>query len=153
MLNASGAFHGDTDALAALAAGCALRRYRRADIVTLTGAPATQAFFVLAGSLAVSVSNGGSEMRLELVGPAQLLVLHETLAGGASPVQVVAQENADVLAIPAECLHAVMERNRVIARDVAALAEARRLARWPERPNASLASSLRSETPWARTPG
>ena len=131
MLSAAGAFHGDTDALAALAAGCALRRYRRTDIVTLAGAPATQAFFVLAGSLAVSVPNSGGEMRLELVEPGQLLVLHETLAGGTSPVQVVAQENADVLAIPAKCLHAVMERNRVIARDVAALAEARRLAIQP----------------------
>ena len=46
-------------------------------------------------------------------------------------MQVVTHENADVLAIPAECLHTVMERNQVIARDVTALAEARRLAIQP----------------------
>ena len=131
MLEAAGVFHGDAEALQILAAGSAFQRYRRTDVVTLAGAPVKQAFLVLAGSLAVSVPNGGGEVRLELVGPGQLLVLHETLAGGAGPVQVVAQENADVLAIPAGCLHAVMECNRVIARDVAALAEARRLAIQP----------------------
>jgi CRP-like cAMP-binding protein len=87
----------------------------------------TEAFLVLAGSLSVSVS-GGSEVRLELVGPGQLLVLQETLAESASPVQVQAYDDADVLAIPASSLHEVRAHNRVIARDVSALAEARRLA-------------------------
>jgi hypothetical protein len=43
-------------------------------------------------------------------------------------VQALAHDEADVLAIPAGSLNDVMERNPVIARDVSALAEARRLA-------------------------
>ena len=128
MLRAAGAFHGDPDALTALAQTCAFRRYRRADVALLAGAASTEAFLVLAGSLSVSVLGRESEVRLELVGPGQLLVLEETLTGAASPVQALAYDEADVLAIPAGSLNDVMERNRVVARDVSALAEARRLA-------------------------
>jgi hypothetical protein len=46
-------------------------------------------------------------------------------------VRVAADSDADVLAIPAAALLNIMERNRVIARDVGALAEARRLAIQP----------------------
>lgn len=131
MLERAGAFHGDADTLLVLAQACAYRRYRRSDVLLAAGATVREAFLVLAGSLAVSVLNGESEVRLELVGSGQLLVLHETLASGASPVRVLAQEDTDVLAIPAASLHDVMARNRVIARDVGALAEARRLAIHP----------------------
>ena len=138
MLRAAGAFHDDTNALTFLAQSSTFRQYRRADVVLLAGAASTEAFFVLAGSLSVSVLGPESEVRLELVGPGQLLVLQETLTGGVSPVQALANDDADVLAISARSLHDVMERNRVIARDVAALAEARRLAIQP------LARSLRA---------
>ena len=131
MLRAAGAFHGDGDALSALAQACAFQRYRRADVVLPAGVASAEAFLVLSGSLSVSVLGRESEVRLELVGPGQLLVLQETLTGGASPVQVLAHDEADVLAIPAAALQDVMERNRAIARDVGALTEARRLAIQP----------------------
>jgi hypothetical protein len=54
--------------------------------------------------------------------------LQETLIGAASPVRVAAEQATDVLAIPIKSLIDVMEANRVIARDIAALAEARRRA-------------------------
>ncbi len=131
MLTAAGAFHGDADAMPGFAQASAFRRYRRAEVLLVAGAPATEAFLVLTGILAVSVPNPEGEIRLESVGPGQLLVMHETLAGGASPVRILAERDTDVLAIPAESLHDVMERNRVIARDVSALVEARRLAIQP----------------------
>ena len=131
MLRDAGAFRGDADTLPVFAQESAYRRFRRTDVLLAAGAAATEAFLVLAGSLSVSVPNGEGDIKLELVGAGQLLVLHETLAGGASPVRVVAQENTDVLAIPAEALHDAMARSRVIARDVGALAEARRLAIQP----------------------
>jgi small-conductance mechanosensitive channel/CRP-like cAMP-binding protein len=131
MLTAAGAFHGDAEALALVARDSAFRRYRRGDILLAAGAPAGEAVLVLTGILAVAVPGGESEIRIELVDPGQLLVLHETLTGGTSPVRVAADTDADVLAIPAAALLNIMERNRVIARDVGALAEARRLAIQP----------------------
>ena len=131
MLRTAGAFHGDADALAVLAQTCAYRQYRRADVVLLAGSVSAEAFLVLTGSLSVSVLGRESEVRLELVGPGQLLVVQEMLTGGASPVQVLACDEVDLLAIPAATLQDVMERNRAIARDVGALAEARRLAIQP----------------------
>ncbi len=59
--------------------------------------------------------------------------MREALAGGFSPVRVLADQNADVLAIPVVVLLDVMGSNRLIARDVNALAEARRLAIRPLR--------------------
>jgi small-conductance mechanosensitive channel/CRP-like cAMP-binding protein len=127
MLGATGAFREDPEALKILARTSVFRQYRRADVVLPADSVSTEAFLVLAGSLSFSVS-AGSEVRLELVGPGQLLVLQETLAESASPVQVQAHDDADVLAIPASSLHEVMAHNRVVARDISALAEARRLA-------------------------
>ena len=59
----------------------------------------------------------GGEIRLESVGPKQLFVMREALAGGFSPVRVLADQNADVLAIPVAVLLDVMGSNRLIARE------------------------------------
>jgi hypothetical protein len=59
------------------------------------------------------------------------MVLQEMLAGGSSPVRVVADKDADVLAIPAQALLDAMDRSRVVARDINAVAEARRQALLP----------------------
>ena len=128
MLTTMGAFHADAEALSALALASAFRRYRRTDIVQILGAPMTSGLLVVSGALSVLTPGSDGDVAIERVGPGQLLVLQETLTSSASPVRVVASEDADVLTIPAESLYGVMERNRLIARDVAALAESRRLA-------------------------
>lgn len=127
MLTTAGTLPGDAAALEQLASASASRRYRRGDALLEASAPARDAYLVLAGTLTVSVPNGEGEVRLETVGAGQLFVLREALAGGASPVRVLAEREADVLAIPATTLLEVMDRNPRIARDVGALAEARRL--------------------------
>jgi hypothetical protein len=48
-------------------------------------------------------------IRLELVQSRELMVLQEMLAGGTSPVQVVADLDTDVLAIPAQALVDAMD--------------------------------------------
>jgi len=65
------------------------------------------------------------------VASGQLLVLQEMLAGGSSPVRVVADQDTDLLAIPAQALVDVMEHSEVVARDIGAVAEARRQAILP----------------------
>ncbi|MGA8660247.1 MAG: cyclic nucleotide-binding domain-containing protein [Chthoniobacterales bacterium] len=131
MLEQASAFRRDTDALSQVARASAFRRYRRGDLLLIAGAPATEAFLVVAGQLAVMVSTGDDEIRLELVAAGQLLVLQEMLAGGSSPVRVVADQDTDVLAIPAQALVEAMDRSRVIARDISAVAEVRRQAILP----------------------
>jgi hypothetical protein len=59
------------------------------------------------------------------------MVLQEMLAGGSSPVRVVAHLDTDVLAIPAQALLEAMDRSRVVARDIKAVTEARRQAILP----------------------
>ena len=128
MLTAASAFPDDAGALEQLAQASAFRRYRRGDILLEAGAPVLDALLVLAGALAASVPNGEGEVRLESVEAGQLFVLREALASGVSPVRVLAERDADVLAISAAALLDVMDRSPHIARDVSALAEARRLA-------------------------
>jgi small-conductance mechanosensitive channel len=131
MLEEIGAFRRDAEALPHLAQASAFRRYRRGDLLLTAGAPATDAFLVVAGQLAVTVPTGKAEIRLELVPPGQLMVLQEMLAGGSSPVRVVADLDTDVLAIPAQALVDAMDRSRVVARDINAVTEARRQAILP----------------------
>jgi CRP-like cAMP-binding protein len=97
----------------------------------MTGSLATDAFLVVTGQLAVMMTRDQDEIRLELVGSGQLMVLQEMLAGGSSPVRVMADQDTDVLAIPAQALVDAMDRSRVIARDISAVAEARRQAILP----------------------
>jgi small-conductance mechanosensitive channel/CRP-like cAMP-binding protein len=131
MLEEGGAFRRDAEALPQLAQASAFRRYRRGDLLLTAGAPATDAFLVVAGQLAVTVPTGKGEIRLELVPPGQLMVLQEMLAGGSSPVRVVADLDTDVLAIPARALVDAMDRSRGVARDISAVTEARRQAILP----------------------
>jgi len=131
MLEEGGAFRRDADALPQLAQASAFRRYRRGDLLLTAGAPATDAFLVLVGQLAVTVPTGKGEIRLELVPRGQLMVLQEMLAGGSSPVRVMADLDTDVLAIPAQALVDAMDRSRVVARDISAVTEARRQAILP----------------------
>jgi small-conductance mechanosensitive channel len=131
LLEEAGAFRRDPDTLRQLANASTYRRYRRGDLLLAAGAPATYTFFVVAGQLAVMVPTGEGEIRLEVVVAGQLMVLQEMLAGGFSPVRVVADQDADVLAIPARALLDAMDRSRVVARDINAVAEARRQALLP----------------------
>ena len=131
MLEEGGAFRRDADALPEIAQASAFRRYRRGDLLLTAGAPAPDAFLVVAGQLAVTVPTGKAEIRLELVPPGQLMVLQEMLAGGSSPVRVVADLDTDVLAIPAQALVDAMDRSRGVARDISAVTEARRQAILP----------------------
>jgi small-conductance mechanosensitive channel len=131
MLEEGGAFHRHGEALPQLAQASAFRRYRRGDLLLTAGAPATDAFLVIAGQLAVTVPTSEGEIRLELVPPGELMVLQEMLAGGSSPVRVVADHDTDVLAIPAQALVDAMDRNWVVERDISAVTEARRQAILP----------------------
>jgi len=131
MLEQAGAFRRDSDTRAQLARKSTFRRYRRSDLLLRVGIPATEAFLVVAGQLAVMVPTSDAEIRLELVASGQLLVLQEMLAGGSSPVRVVADQDADVLAIPAQALVDAMEHSAVVARDIGAVAESRRQAILP----------------------
>jgi small-conductance mechanosensitive channel/CRP-like cAMP-binding protein len=131
MLEEGGIFHRDADALPQLAEASAFRRYRRGDLLLAPGASATDVFLVVAGQLAVTVPTEEGENRLELVPPGELMVLQEMLAGGSSPVRVVAHLDTDVLAIPAQALLEAMDRSRVVARDIKAVTEARRQAILP----------------------
>jgi len=131
MLEETGAFHHDADVLLQLARASAFRRYRRGDLLLSAGTPAIDAFLVVAGQLEVMVPTSEGEIRLELLVAGQLMVLKEMLTGGSSPVRVVADHNADVLAIPAQALVDAMDRSRVVARGISAVAEARRQAILP----------------------
>jgi len=131
MLEQGDAFHRDAGALSELASASAFRRYRRGDLLLALGMPATEAFLVVAGQLAAMVPAGEREVQLELVTAGHLMVLQEMLAGGLSPVRVMADHDTDVLAIPAQALVDAMDRSRVIARDISAGAEARRQAILP----------------------
>ena len=73
----------------------------------------------------MTIRTDNGEIRLELVPARQLMVLQEMLAGGSSPVRVVADLDTDVLAIPAQALVEAMARSRVVARDISAVTEAR----------------------------
>ncbi len=128
MLEQGGAFHRHGETLPQLAQASVFRRYRHGDVLLPAGAPATEAFLIVAGRLAVTVATGEGEIQLELVPPGELMVMQEMLAGASSPVGVVADLDTNVLAIPAPALIDAMDRNWVMERDISAVIEARRQA-------------------------
>ena len=128
MVQQFAAFRNAAEVLPVLARDSILRRYRKGEVLLAQGAPAADALFVVAGTLAVQAVAGAALVRLELVPHGQVFVLHETLTGGTTPVQLVADQATDVLAVPAAALLAVMQDNPALARDITAMAEARRLA-------------------------
>jgi CRP-like cAMP-binding protein len=70
--------------------------------------------------------------RLERIEPGQLFVLHETLRGAVSPVTLITDADAEVLAIPASELARTLEDHPTATRDLAAQLQARRQALVPE---------------------
>jgi small-conductance mechanosensitive channel len=105
-----------------------LQRYRRGDVLLEEGRAPAEAFVVTGGTLAVMLPGTDGAMRLETLGAGQLLVLQETVNGTASPVRVVADSHADVVAIPRAELIAAIHEHPDLARDIGALAESRRQA-------------------------
>jgi CRP-like cAMP-binding protein len=87
----------------------------------MQGGVATAALLVVAGKL-------GTEIRLELVGVGQLLLFHEMLVSGPSPLRIVAEKDTDVLEIPSSALLEALDTAPTLARDISALIEARRQA-------------------------
>jgi small-conductance mechanosensitive channel len=128
MLEQNGALLRGAEVLPQLARAAEFRRYRRGDVILGQGDPATDVLLVISGALAAYVTKGQDDVRLELVGQGQLLAMQEMLVQGASPARIVAEADADVLAIPSQALVAAFETARVLARDIGALTEARRQA-------------------------
>ncbi len=126
LLTESGAIRRHPEVMAALVRPEGLRRYRRGDVLVGEGEAPPDVLIVAAGSLAVVLPDG--EVRVERVEAGQMLALPETIAGAASPVRVIAETNADVVAIPRAAFLAAMKDNAAFARDVRAIAEARRKA-------------------------
>jgi CRP-like cAMP-binding protein len=114
--------------LPSLARASNLRRYRRGDVLLEQGAVATDVLLVATGLLGTWVSKNDEEIRLELAGAGQLLVFHETLASSPSAARIVAEKDTDVLAIPVSAMLAALDKAPMLARDMSALAEARRQA-------------------------
>jgi len=128
MLEESGAFRRNPEVLPLLARASVLRRYRRGDVLLTQGTAATDVLLVVAGTLGTSVAKGNEGTRLELVGVGQLLVFHEIMVVGPSPVRIVAEKDTDVLAIPSSAMLEALETAPMLARDIGALTEARRQA-------------------------
>jgi small-conductance mechanosensitive channel len=128
MLEQNSALLRGAGVLPQLARAATFRRYRRDEVVLMQGEPATHVLLVLSGTLATYVVKGREDVRLELVGEGQLLAMQEMLVQGVSPVRIVAEEDADILAIPSTALVVAFEDAGVLARDIGALTEARRQA-------------------------
>jgi CRP-like cAMP-binding protein len=128
MLEQNSALLRGAGVLPQLARAATFRRYRRGEVVLMQGEPATHVLLVLSGTLATFVLKGREDVRLELVGEGQLLAMQEMLVQGVSPVRIVAEEDADILAIPSAALVAAFADAGVLARDIGALTEARRQA-------------------------
>jgi small-conductance mechanosensitive channel len=128
ILEQIGAFHRSPELLTPIAAASTLRRYRRGDVLLTESAVAADALLVAAGTLAVFIGKSEGRLRLETVGTGQLLVLQEMLTGVLCPVRVIAETDADVLAVPCAVLADASRHSTWLTRDIGALTEARRQA-------------------------
>jgi small-conductance mechanosensitive channel len=128
MLEMNSALRRNQDVLLALAQAATFRRYRRGEVLLPQGAPSHDVLLVVSGTLGTYMSNGDSQVRVELVGVSQLLAMKEMLDAGPSPLLIMAEWDANVLAIPGDALSTSFKTARLLARDVGALMEARRQA-------------------------
>jgi CRP-like cAMP-binding protein len=88
--------------------------------------PADQAFLVVSGVLRAAVPGTGDQFWMERLDAGQMFVVQEMLQAAPSPVRLVAESDAGVLAIPAARLASLLDTHRPAARDLAAMIEARR---------------------------
>jgi small-conductance mechanosensitive channel/CRP-like cAMP-binding protein len=125
LLGQSGALRRPASALVDLAAAASLQRWRVGELVLRQGDAAANALVVLRGGLRVHTDVNGARVDLERLGEGQLFCIREAFRSRPSPVTVEAAEDCELMSIPADALHQILNRDSGLAADVEILVEAR----------------------------
>jgi CRP-like cAMP-binding protein len=110
----------DHEAVRELATQSSVLRTRRGEVILHRGEPVPSLYAVAVGSVKTRLQqNGGSEVVLGLLGPGATFGKSALLLGEPSRVDVVALDDALLVALRAACVVAVLERNLRFSRNLA----------------------------------
>jgi small-conductance mechanosensitive channel len=118
LLTESGALREPIEGLDELAAAAAIQRYGRGEYLLRRSEPANTVFILVAGKLSMSVETLAGPIVVEQFSAGQLFAIREVFRNGASPVDLTADCESDVVAIPAAAMDAMLDKNRKLAVDL-----------------------------------
>jgi CRP-like cAMP-binding protein len=125
LLAATGAFGRPASALMGLAEAARLQCWGAGEILLRQGETVNAVFVVLRGELAMSVRSAAKRVELGSLSPGQLFAIREAFRETASPVEVVASAETEILSVPAEAMQALLDHDPALATDLEALVETR----------------------------
>jgi small-conductance mechanosensitive channel len=123
MLAATGAFGRPASALMEIAEAARLQRWGAREILLRQGETVNAVFVVLRGELAMFVRSAGRRVELGSLTSGQLFAIREAFRDTASPVEVVASEETEILSVPADVMQALLDHDPALATDLEALVE------------------------------
>ena len=121
MLAATGAFGRPASALMGIAEAARLQRWRAGEILLRQGENVNAIFVVLRGELAVFVRSAAKRVELGSLASGQLFAIREAFRDAASPVEVVASEETEILWVPTEAMQALLDNDPALATDLEAV--------------------------------
>lgn len=125
LLAASGALRGSPESLGELAEASRRECYAKGEALVRRGERPDRFIVVVAGQLSLTIDGATEPAAIDQLAPGQLFAMREIFRGVPSPIDVVAEEDADVISIPRSAMLKLLTGDRTLAGDIEAIMEAR----------------------------
>jgi small-conductance mechanosensitive channel/CRP-like cAMP-binding protein len=121
----TGALRRPADALVGIAESARLQRWRSGETVTAQGAVVGDVLLVVRGAVRVVVNAGVTKIEMDCLRAGQIFAVREAFRGAACPVEVAAEGETELMAIPASAMQALLDRDPALADDFESVLETR----------------------------
>jgi hypothetical protein len=125
LLADSGAFRRRPEVLTEIAEAARLQRWRANETIVQQGAPVNVILVVLHGVICISTQSGTVRRELDSLDAGQVFAIREAFRGAACPVQVVASEETELLAVPAPAMQHTLDGDPALAAELENILEIR----------------------------
>ncbi len=125
LLVATGAFRRSAEALGELGEAAQVQRWRAGETILRTGESVTAVFVVQRGEIRAFMRSATARVELDRLSAGEIFAIREAFRGAASPVDVVAAEESELLSIPTRALQALLDHDPALAADMEIILESR----------------------------
>lgn len=128
LLAATGVFRRPASALLDVAEDAQLQRWRPGEVILRQGESTHSILVIVRGAVCMFVHSGTARIEMDCLGAGQVFAIREAFRDGASPVDVVVSTETELLAIPAQALQRLLDKDHRLAADLETIVEARNQA-------------------------
>jgi small-conductance mechanosensitive channel len=149
LLASAGAFRRLPEGLTEIAELARLQRWRAGETILRQGENINAVFVVLRGAIGMFARSGSSRIDLDCLAAGQIFAIREAFRGVASPVEVVASDETELLSVPAHAVQTLLDHDPALAADMEIMLETRtqalnNLGAVPSAPSPQLLAALAS---------